>query len=340
MRFGYPAFLWLLLLLPLLAALLVGSLMVRRRLLARFADQPMVARLTRNVSPGRRYLKAALLWCGALLLIVALCGPQFGARMAVGQQRGIDVVVALDVSRSMLAEDVKPSRLARARDQIGELLDRLAGDRVALVLFAGQAFVQCPLTADFGALQLFLDMADVNAVQTQGTAIGDAIRVGTRCFDADDRDHRAMVLFTDGEDLVGGPVQAAQDAAAEGVKIIAVGFGTTAGELIPEKGPNGSDYHQDRRGNYVKTRLDERTLEEIARVTDGAFYRSTLAGRENDEIKDRLAGIDPRSLGTTRFTRYEERFQIPLLAAILCFLIEALLSDGAPRRGEWRGRFV
>ncbi|MFA6111120.1 MAG: VWA domain-containing protein [Candidatus Latescibacterota bacterium] len=339
MHFGYLASFWLLLLLPLLGVFLVWAMAVRRRVLARFADPAMVTRLTRNLSPGRRYLKAALLWTGVLFLVLALTGPRFGARTVVTEQRGVDLVVALDVSRSMLAEDVKPSRLARARDQIGDLLDRLEDDRVGLVLFAGQAFVQCPLTTDHGAVRLFLDLADVTAVPSQGTAIGDAIRVATRCFDPEDREHRVLVLFSDGEDHVGNPVEAARAAAAEGVRILTVGLGTPTGELIPEPGPNGAEYHKDRRGNYVKTRMDERTLEEVARVADGVYYRSTLAGRELDELRDQVSGMGQRSRGTTRFTQYEERFQVPLLIALLCFLAEAFLPDGATRRGEWRGRF-
>jgi Ca-activated chloride channel family protein len=339
MRFASPASLWLLLLLPVLAALLVGALIARRRLLRRFVEAPLADRLTRHVTPGRRYLKAGLLWAGVLFLILALAGPQFGARTRVEEQRGIDVVVALDVSRSMLAEDVKPSRLARARDQINRLLDGLPGDRVALVLFAGQAFVQCPLTSDYGALRLFLDLARVGSVAAQGTAIGDAVRVGTRCFDPQDPEHRALVLFTDGEDHVGGPVEAAQAAAAAGVRIFAIGLGTPAGELIPDAEGRG-DYHQDRRGNYVKTHLDEALLAEIARVSNGAYYPSSLAGREVDEVAAQLSGLEQRSLGTTRYSQYEERFQVPLALALLCFLLEALLADGVPQRQEWRGRFA
>ena len=341
MRFGTPINFWLLLLLPLLAGFLVWATIAKRRALMRFARLAMVERLTWNVSRGRQYGKGFLLLVGVLFVALALTGPQFGAKLAMAQRKGVDVVVALDLSRSMLAEDVRPNRLERAKYQIRELLEVLEGDRVGLVVFAGQAFVQCPLTLDYGAIDMFLDIIDAGAIPVQGTAIGDAVRVASRCFDEEDRKHKVIVLFTDGEDHVGEPVEAAEAAAGEGVRLFAVGMGTQTGELIPvrdEKG--GVDFHRNRQGGPVKTRLDEEVLKQMVLATDGDYFRSSLGSGELESIKEQIAGMDQKEFGSTRFTQYEERFQMPLLLALICLFVEAFLGDGKSRQREWKGRFA
>ena len=209
------------------------ALWARRRALARFARSPLTEKLTRNLSRGRQVGKCVLLGLGTFFAILALTGPQFGTQLEMAQRKGVDVMLVLDVSRSMQAEDVKPSRLARAKYQIRGLLDLLRGDRVGLVVFAGQAFVQCPLTTDYGAVEMFLDVLDAGAIPVQGTAIGDAVRLATRSFEESEGQHKAIVLFTDGEDHVGRPLAAAQAAAAQDIRLFAVGLGTPGGELIP-----------------------------------------------------------------------------------------------------------
>ncbi|MCH2661638.1 VWA domain-containing protein, partial [bacterium] len=223
MRFSSLINFWLLLLLPLLASFFAWALMARRRALVRFARWPLAAKLTRDLSRGRQFWKYALLGFGTLFLILALAGPQFGTKLEMAQRKGVDVMLVLDVSRSMAAEDAKPNRLARAKYQIRQLLDLLEGDRVGLVIFAGKAFVQCPLTT--GAIDMSLDILGPGSVSAQGTAIGDALRLATRSFDPDDRQHKAVVLFTDGEDHVGRPLAAARAAAEQGVRVFAVGLG-------------------------------------------------------------------------------------------------------------------
>lgn len=338
MRFGAPDHFWLLLLLPLLGVFFVWAVFSKRRALARFAHPAMVARLVDQRGPLWKYGPYLLLGTGFAFLILALTGPQFGARTETSKRRGVDVVVVLDVSRSMLAADVKPSRLERAKHQVAELLDQLEGDRVGLVLFAGHAFIQCPLTVDYGALQLFLDLADTDTVPVQGTALADAIALAARCLPESEGHDQAIVLFTDGENHLGDAVGAAKTAAARGIRIFAVGVGTPGGELVPNLRTGG--YHQDADGNYVKSRLDEATLQKVALAGEGAYYHSSLGGGEVGQIRDQLNQLEQREFGAARFTRYEERFQWCLLPALLCFLAEALLPEGRRRRGEWRGRFA
>ena len=341
MRFSAPESFWLLLLLPFLGLFFVWALVRKRRALELFASLALAARLTQSVSPGRQYGKYVLSLAGMFFLILALTAPQFGAKLAMAQRKGVDVVVMLDVSRSMLAQDVKPSRLDRAKYQIGQLLDRLRGDRVGLVVFAGKAFTQCPLTLDHGTLRMFLDIVGTDTVPVQGTAIGDAIRLAAKCFEEGDRQHKVAVLFTDGEDHVGKPLEAAEEAAEAGLRIFAVGLGTPAGELIPEEEVKGGlSFHKDRQGQYVKTKLDEEALQRIALSSDGDYFRSSLGGKELDLIHEQVAQMDQKEFGAARFTQYEERFQIPLLLALACFLAEAWLSDRRQQQQEWRGRFA
>ena len=341
MRFSSLINFWLLLLLPLLASFFAWALMARRRALVRFARWPLAAKLTRDVSRRRQFLKYALLGFGTLFLILALAGPQFGTKLEMAQRKGVDVMLVLDVSRSMAAEDAKPNRLARAKYQIRQLLDLLEGDRAGLVIFAGKAFVQCPLTTDYGAIDMFLNILGPGSVSAQGTAIGDALRLATRSFDPDDRQHKAVVLFTDGEDHVGRPLEAARAAAEQGVRVFAVGLGTPDGELIPQVDVGGGvSYHKDEQGNYVKTRLDEGDLQAMALETEGDYFRSTLGGSELEMIYSQIAQMDQKDIGSSRLTRYEDRFQWPLFAALFCFFAEAFLGDARVRSREWKGRFA
>lgn len=342
MRWGSPDS--LLLLMPLMAALIAFAYFVhvsRQRLLARFARSAMLSRLTRSVNGSRHRTKMVLFLVGMMFLSMALLEPQFGTVLEMAKRKGVDVVVALDVSRSMLAEDVRPNRLERARYQVGELLERLQGDRAGLVLFAGSAFIQCPLTVDYGAFRMLLSIVGAGSIPVQGTAIGDAIRLALKCFDDGDRQHKVVVLFTDGEDHETDPMAAAQMAIDQGARVLVVGMGTPEGELIPLRGEDGQvDYHQDSQGNYVKTRLDEATLRQVALATDGAYFRSSLSGRETDLMYDLIANMDQKEFGSERFSQREQRYQYPLFAAIVCFVLAVMLPEGNRKEEEWRGRFA
>ena len=340
MRFGSPDNLWLLTLLPVLVVVALWAAAARCRDLSRFAGTVMKARLTQDVSTARQYWKQGLVVVGIAFLVGALVRPQFGTRLEMAERRGVDVVVCLDVSRSMLAEDVRPNRLERARHQVGELLRGLQGDRVGLVLFAGKAFVQCPLTLDHGALHMLLAGADAGTFPVQGTALAHAIRVARSCFEAGDRQDRVIVLFTDGEEHVGSALAEAEASAIDGIRIYAVGLGTPDGDLIPVHRADCLEYHRDAHGNYVRTRLAERSLKEVALAANGAYYRTTVAGGEIRHIGKAIGTMEQKQLGGERATRYEERYRIPLFMAIVCFAAEAMLTDRVRRRGEWRGRFA
>ena len=240
----------------------------------------------------------------------------------------------------MRAADFKPrDRLTVAKRVIAQHVLTREGDRIGLVVFAGEAFTQAPLTHDRELLAQILEGVRTGVI-TDGTAIGDAIRLASRAFDEDDRQHKAIVLFTDGEDLVSAPLKAAETAVDAGARIFVVGLGTPAGELIPTREGDQVAYHKDSQGNYVKTRLDEETLRQVALISDGGYFRSSLRGGEIDRIYQEISEMDQKEMGSTQFTEYEERYQIPLALALACFVAEALIADRRRRQEEWKGRFA
>jgi Ca-activated chloride channel family protein len=334
MRFATPEWLWLLSLVPLLVLASWWTYMRRCKALQRFAGgQVHAGRFTEQVSHHRRAIKLILLYLAVCSLPLALARPQWGTRLEPITRRGADVVIVLDTSFSMSAEDLAPSRLGQAKHAIGSLLDLLVGDRVALVTFAGRAHLSCPLTVDHGAVRLFLDAIHVDEVPVPGTAVADALRAGLEALridepELDDRG-RALVLLTDGEDHAGEIESVVKEIAGSGVTVHTVGCGTARGAPIPIRDAAGmiTGYKKDRDGKVVTTRLSEDVLEEIALETGGRYYRATTSEIEVDEIGQSLASMSQGELGSELRTKYEERFQMPLLVGWLALAAETILGD-------------
>jgi Ca-activated chloride channel family protein len=339
MRFARPELLWLLLVLPVLGAGMWAVAARRRRALERFAGGAAHrARFLVEVSPHRRAAKTLLWLLAAGSVLVAAARPQWGTRLEPITRTGIDVVVAIDTSRSMAAEDVPPSRLGQATHAAASLLTRLRGNRVALVTFAGRATLICPLTVDHAAAKLFLDTIEIDSAPVPGTALAEALRVALRAFGEPDEAAsrtRAVVLFTDGEDHEGEIDEALSELERAGVAVYAVGTGTGGGAPIPVKDEHGGieGYKKDREGRVVTTRLDEEALGQVALATDGRYYRATPTEIEIEEIARSLAGLDAHEFGTVLRVRYEERYQLPLGLALAALLAEACLSDRRRQRG-------
>ncbi len=333
-RFGSAELLFGLLAVPLLAVLLGYSARARRRALDRFGDGDLVRRLAASVHRRNRTLRALLLLGSVAFLLIALARPQFGTRVETVRREGKDVVVALDLSRSMLAEDVAPNRLQRAKLEILRLLDRLEGDRVGLVAFAGQAFVQSPLTADYAATQLFLNAMDVDLVPVQGTNLGEAMDVALDLFDEEVREFRVLLVVTDGEDHEGGIGEAVRRANAADVRVFTVGIGSPDGVPIPEFDADGNrqGFQRDADGNVVTTRLDETVLRRIADATGGGAYFGTPQGVELDALLEEMSAVGTREIDAREIAQFEEQFQLFLGAAIVLLLIEPLLPARRRRR--------
>jgi len=322
--------LWLV---PALAGFWVWAFRARRGALARLAEAPVRSALAASVDWASRHRKATLVSAAAGCLILALVGPQWGFEWEQVKRRGIDLVIALDVSKSMLAQDVKPNRLKRAKLAIQELIPLLGGDRIGLVVFAGTGFVQCPLTIDYGAFTLTLDDVSTDAIPRGGTALAQAIRTGVAAFAASASESRVLVLITDGEDLEGDAAAAARDAAQAGVKIFAVGMGTPEGELIPVEDEQGSrSFLKDLEGRTVKSRLDEAALQQIALQTGGSYVRATPTAFGLDALyRERIATMKAQEMEGGRRKRHELRFQWPLAAALGLLCVEMLMRER--RRG-------
>ncbi len=329
-RWGAPHVLFLLLAVPLVASAMLVGHWLRRRSLARLADPPLVPRLVDSRSPRLAAFKAACLLLGLTLLILAAARPKWGEMLQVYKGRGIDIVIVLDASKSMLATDVAPNRLGRAKTEISALLDNLTTNRVGIVAFAGEAQVMCPLTPDVEAAKLFLGIIDPDNMPKPGTNIQKAIEAAASLYDPGSEMSRALVLVTDGESLDGDLGAATRLAAEEGIRIFAVGVGTPEGSTIPESRGGSTSYKKDAQDKIVVTRLAERTLLVMAKVTGGRYFRSETINL--NQLVGALDQLQKRALGGGEYVEYEERFQGFLAAAFVLIFFGLFLSD---RRGGW-----
>ncbi len=337
MRFENPNLLWLLLVLPAVLALFFWwGERAKRRLLTQFVEARLMSQLTVGISPGRRKLRYSLVILAVACLIIAMARPQRGFDLQEVSQRGLDIVVAVDTSKSMLATDIAPNRLARAKLATLELMQRAVTDRIGLVAFAGDAFLECPLTIDNTAFQQSVQALDVNSIPQGGTALASAINTALQAFKEGDH-YKALVLFTDGEDNDEGALAAVQNAAKEGLKIFTIGIGSAEGTLVQIPDANGNtDYIRDEKGQVVKTKLDEALLQQIATET-GGFYLPLRGANTMDTLYERGLAPLPKSEGMEKLVRrYHEQFQWPLGAAVLLLLAEMFLPErrSPTRRGN------
>src|SRR5713226_4074324 len=301
MRFEHPQLLWLLLLaLPGLTAFFWWSWRERRRLITRFVQSRLLANLTVGVSATRLKIRLALLIAAVGLLVITLARPQWGFDWEEAKQRGLDVVVAIDTSRSMLAEDVAPNRLARAKLAALDLKKLARTDRVGLVAFAGSAFLQCPLSFDDEAFRQSVNALDVNIIPQGGTAVAEAIQSAQAAFKDKNDNYKVLVLFTDGEDHDGHALEAARGAAKDGLCIFTVGVGTPNGELLRITDARGrSDYIKDEQGNVVKSHLNEQLLQQMAQAT-GGFYLRLSGANTIDQLYEKGLAPLPKSEGSAK----------------------------------------
>lgn len=298
MHFANTQYLHLFWLVPLFAFFLGWTFRLRRRALRQFAEDRLLSSLVSGISTGKQAVRAVLFLLFLAFAILALVRPQWGAKLETVKRMGVDIMVALDTSLSMETQDVVPSRLEKAKHEVKALIDSLQGDRVGLIVFAGMSMVNCPLTIDENAAKLFLDIVDTQVIPRPGTNIGEAIRLATQSLGPQESHrHKVLVLATDGENLEGDPITAAEEAKNAGVLIFALGVGTGAGEPIPlrdEKG-NVSGYKKDESGSVVVSRLDEATLEKIAAVTGGKYFRATTGEDELQKIYEAVSRWTSRS---------------------------------------------
>ena len=328
-------FLWLL---PFVTAGLIISWRLKTLRLNKIADPDLLERLTGKPLPGVRFFKGALIVAALFLLIIALAGPRWGLHYQEVSQKGVDIMLCVDVSPSMLASDVKPDRLQQAKREITDFIKVVQGDRVGLVAFSGDAFLECPLTLDYAALQMFLGQIEPGLIPVPGTNLGAAIDKATEAFDYKTTTDKVILLITDGEDNEGKGKEAAEKANAKGVKIYVFGIGATEGAPVPEA--EGGGFAKDESGNMVLSKLDETGLKEIASITGGGYVRAATGDLDLDMLY--FAGIKAHTkaseLKSGKIKVYEDRFTIFLTAAIILMLIERMLKERGKLPGFNKGK--
>ena len=324
---GRVEYLYALTAVPLLIVLYVLGSALRRRRLRRLGDAPLVRDLQLGVSPARRRVKILLLAAGLFFLVFALARPRIGTALRELKREGVDIIIALDVSNSMLAEDIVPNRLARSKGAISRLIDQLRNDRIGIVAFAGDAFILLPLTSDYAAAKLFVSTMDTKIVSTQGTAVGAAVGLAREAFESEETKYKVLVVITDGENHDEEALEEAAKASAEGVVIHTIGMGSADGVPIP-RFVNGvrAGFHTDRQGNVVVSRLNETFLRQLAGAANGTYIRATSSDAGLQTILEQIDSMEKKEFDRREFSDYDERFQIFLGIAFALLLLDAVLA--------------
>ena len=324
-RFEEPSYLYLLLLIPLLA---VGYLLAnirKKRAIRQFGDPQLMARLMPDVSSFRPHVKMVLLLFAVGLMSVLLARPQFGSKLETVKRKGVEVIIALDISNSMLAQDVQPSRLVKAKRLIAQLVDKMENDKVGMIVFAGDAFTQLPITSDYISAKMFLDAINPGLITKQGTAIGAALDLANKSFTPQEGVGRAVILITDGENHEGGANEAAEAAAKKGIQVNVLGVGSPDGAPIPIEGSN--DYRRDREGNVIVTRLNEAMCQQVAKAGNGIYVRVDNSNAAQKAITQEIDKMAKADVETQVYTDFNEQFQAVAWCVLLILLIEMLILE-------------
>ncbi len=331
-RFANPELLYLLLLVPAMIITFAISASLKNRALKRLGNQNLISQLLPERSATRPVVKFILQMLALSAIIIMLARPQFGSKLEEIRKQGVEVIIALDVSNSMYAEDIQPDRLTRAKQAISRLVDNLDNDRIGLIVFAGDAYTQIPVTTDYVSAKMFLSTISPEMVPRQGTAIGSAIRLGMSSFTPGEGKSKAMIIITDGENHEDDPVTAAKEAAEKGIVIHAIGIGSREGVPIPFNVSGRKEYLRDNEGNTVVSRLDEEILKEIVINTNGTYVRASTSNVGLDKIFSEIRKMKKEELESTMYTEYNDQFAIFAVIAILFIFSDFLIMDRKNRK--------
>lgn len=324
-RFEEPAYLYLLLLLPVLAALYLYSNYRRRKAIRKFGDPELMAQLMPDASRYRPDVKFSIVLMAIGLFSLLLARPQFGSKLETVKRQGIEVMIALDISNSMLAEDVQPSRLEKAKRLVAQLVDRMQNDKVGMIVFAGDAFTQLPITSDYISAKMFLESINPLLITKQGTAIAAAINLASRSFTPQEGVGRAIIVITDGENHEGGVSEAIKTATEKGIQVNVLGVGMPDGAPIPVEGTN--DYRRDRDGNVIVTRLNEPMCQEIAKEGKGIYVRVDNTNNAQRAISREIDKMAKADVETQVYTEFNEQFQAVAWLILLLLMAEMLITE-------------
>ena len=335
-RFAHPEYFYLLLVIPVFSFLFIISRINRRRSLRLFGDHELVAQLMPSVSTARPIIKF-IIWMLALTFITtALAQPQFGSKLLTSKRKGVELIIALDVSNSMMAEDIKPNRLERAKRAIAKLTERLRDDKLGLIVFAGQAYVQLPITTDYVSAKLFLDAINTSIVPVQGTAIGAAIDMSRKSFTPDFKGSKAIIVITDGENHEDDAVGSAKSARKDNIVVHTVGMGLPQGVPIPVGGEGSRDFLKDKSNNVVITKLDEKMLTEIANAGGGSYIRANNTEVGLNNLFNEIEKMEKTTMNSREYSEYDEQFPLFLSIAFALILLDFMVLD---RKNKWLRNF-
>lgn len=326
-RFANPEFLYLLTLIPVLAFLNLYAAIRRKRAINEFGDPNLLLRLMPDASANRPVVKFYILLLAFILMIVTLAQPQFGTKLESIKRKGIELMICLDVSNSMNATDIEPSRLERAKQAIARLADQLKNDKIGIIVFAGQAYTQLPITTDYPSAKMFLNSITTGMVPVQGTAIGAAINRASNSFSQQENVNKAIIIITDGENHEDNPVEEAKKAAEKGIRIYTVGMGLAKGSPIPVNPNSSNEFLKDRQGNVVISKLDEATLKEIALVGSGNYIPANDIRNGIKQLVDDLGELQKSEIESKVYTEYDDQFMYFALLALMMILLDAVIIE-------------
>lgn len=329
-------YLWFLLVIPAILLLYAFVLFWKKRTQKKFADKELLNKLSPNRSTAKSIFKIVLLSLGLGFLVLGLVNPQFGTKLETVKREGVDVVFAVDVSKSMLAEDIAPNRLEKSKQLVTQIINNLASDRVGIIAYAGSAFPQLPITTDYAAAKMFLQSMNTDMLSSQGTAIKEAVQLGTTFFNDQDQTNRIMFLLSDGEDHEGEIEDIAEEAARQGIRIVTIGVGTEKGGPIPIK-RNGivQSYKKDNAGETVITKLDPETLQKLAAAANGKYISGRVTGDVVEEVTEILQNMDKKEFESQQIAEYKSQFQWFLAIGLFFILLDILLLE---RQTSWLTR--
>lgn len=331
-NFAQAQYLLLIFLVPFFFVIQAIVLKIRRKRIRKFGDEELVGRLMPSYSKGKTWIRLTLFSIGFIFFAIGLSRPQIGARLKEHETKGAEIMIVLDVSNSMLAEDYSPNRLERAKLAISRLVDKLRDERIGLIVFAGNSFVQLPITTDYVSAKMFLNSISTESVPLQGTAMGEAINTAMRSFSIQSEKSRAVIVITDGENHEDDPVAAAEQAAELGVRVFTIGVGSPEGKPIPYEG----ELLKDKDGEIVVTRLDENILKEVAKTGKGVYVRAGTSEFGLNPVIDEIKKMEDEKYSSIVFEEYDEQFMYFLALALLFFVIEQLVGDRKPKRHLFR----
>ncbi|WP_246241581.1 vWA domain-containing protein [Draconibacterium mangrovi] len=326
-RFGNIEYLWGLLIIPMLAVFFVWSRISRRRALRKFGQQEILAQLMPYSSGNRPVVKFIILMLALAFFIVGIARPQFGSKLKTEKREGVELMIALDVSNSMMAEDIQPNRLERAKRAISRLVDRLKDDKIGLIVFAGDAYTQLPITTDYNSAKLFLNSVNTQIVPKQGTAIGAAIDLARKSFTPNGEANKAIIIITDGENHEDDALASAKAALDEGAIVHTIGMGLPSGSPIPVLRNGQTDYLKDRDGNVVVTKLNEQMLEQIAAAGGGIYVRANNAQVGLNALFDEINKMEKQEMESRTFSEYDDQFQYFFAVGLFLLLLEFVILE-------------